>query len=160
VVTFSEIEERIVRMRREGKNMKEISKIVHKNYTFIGAVLRKRFPEEYPDKNTMNQETQALELFSKSKTPTWVAIKLGWNFEQTEKAYLDFWRLERLYELYRIYLEHKANLKLFLRFLKQLKNRKITTTKSFSKVLEGLDMNKALDERLGAYDIEASKPSA
>jgi hypothetical protein len=50
--------------------MKEISKIVHKNYTFIGAVLRKRFPEEYPDNNTMNRETQALELFSKSKTPT------------------------------------------------------------------------------------------
>ena len=148
MVAFSEIEETIARLHKEGKTSKYISGVVHKNYTFIGAVLRKRFPEEYPENNTMNQETHALELFSKSKTPTQVAIKLRWNFEKTEKVYLDFWRLERLYELYRIYMEHKSNLRAFSRFFKQLKDRKITTTKAFNRVLGTVDMNKASDERL------------
>ena len=79
----------------------------------------------------------------KGKTHTHVAIKLGWNFDQTEQVYLDFWRLERLHELYHMYLEHKANLRAFSRFFKQLKDRKITTTKAFNRVLESVDINKA-----------------
>jgi len=54
MVSADEIEERIAELHRERKTSKEISKIVHKNFTFIGAVLRKRFPEEYP--NTENSE--------------------------------------------------------------------------------------------------------
>lgn len=60
------------------------------------------------------------EFFSKSKSPTRVAIKLGWNFEQTEKVYLDFWRLEGLYELYNIYQEHSRILRVFA-LLKSIK---------------------------------------
>ena len=67
MVTSEEIEEQIVELHKEGKTSKEISKVVHKNFTFIGAVLRKRFPEEYPDteNNEEDKETEALKLFSK-----------------------------------------------------------------------------------------------
>jgi hypothetical protein len=146
MVTVSEIEELIVRLHKEGKTIKEISKLVHKNYTFIGAVLRKRFPEEYPDNNTMNKETKALKFFSRSKTPTQVAIKLGWNFDQTEKMYLDFWRLEGLYELYTLYKEHARNLREFLHFLNQLRERKVTTRRGFNKVLKYIDEKNATEE--------------
>jgi hypothetical protein len=41
MVTSDEIEEQIAELHKERKTSKEISKIVHKNFTFIGAVLRK-----------------------------------------------------------------------------------------------------------------------
>jgi hypothetical protein len=146
MVTYSEIEERIASLHKEGKNIKEISKIVHKNYTFIGAVLRKRFPEEYKNSITVNKETQALKLFSKKKTPTQVAIKLDSSTDETENYYTNFWRLEGLYELYNIYKEYPRNLREFLHFLNHLRDRKITTRVGFNKVLKIIDDNKTTEE--------------
>jgi ribosomal 50S subunit-associated protein YjgA (DUF615 family) len=74
MVTTEEIEELIVKLHEAGKNMREISKHegMRKNFTFIGAVLRKRFPEEYTDTDNSeeNKETEALKLFSEKKRPT------------------------------------------------------------------------------------------
>ena len=88
--------------------MREISKVIRKNFTYIGAVLRKRFPEEYTDSCAMNRETQALKLFTEKKTPTQVAIELGSSTDETEKFYTNYWRLEGLYELYNIYKEYTS----------------------------------------------------
>jgi hypothetical protein len=150
MVTVAEIEDRIAQMHNERKTSKEISKVVHKNYTFIGAVLRKRFPEEYPntENNEENKETEALKLFSKKKTPTQVAIKLGWGFEQTEKAYVDFWRLNGLFDLYQIYCEHKPMLNQVLWLIRQLRKRRDVNIKSFKHVLKVLDNNKAFRDEL------------
>lgn len=60
MVTIKEIEERIAELHKQGKTSKEISKDVHKNYTFIGAALRKLFPEEYTDNNTFTKETHKI----------------------------------------------------------------------------------------------------
>ena len=116
----------------------------------LDAVLRKRFPEEYPDTDNIeeNKETEALKLFSENKSPTEVAINLGWGFEQTEKVYLDFWRLQGLYELYRIYCEHKPKLRIYLWFIRQLRKRRDISIKNFKDVLEVLDKNKALRDEL------------
>jgi hypothetical protein len=65
MVTVSEIEEQIADLHKQGKTSKVISKVVHKNYTYIGAVLRKRFPEEYTDSCTTNRETQAPASFQR-----------------------------------------------------------------------------------------------
>jgi hypothetical protein len=142
----TEIDELRVQLHKEGKTMREISKVVHKNFTYIGAVLRKRFPEEYTDSRTTNRETQALKLFSEKRTPTQVAIELGSSTEETEKFYTNFWRLEGLYELYNVYEEHTRNLREFLNFLDQLRNRKITTRRGFNKVLKIFDNNKTMKE--------------
>ena len=148
MVTSDEIEEQIAELHRERKTSKEISKIVHKNYTYIGAVLRKRFPEEYTDTSLISKETDALKLFSEKKSPTEVAIKLGWNFDQTEKVYLDFLRLQGLFELYRIYCEHKLKLREYLWFIRQLRKRRDISIKNFKDVLSVLDNNKAFDDEL------------
>ena len=151
MVTSDEIEEQIAQMHIEQKTSKEISKIVHKNFTFIGAVLRKRFPEEYADNSEENKETEALKLFSEKKSPTEVAIKLGLNFDQTEKVYLDFWRLERMYELYSIYCDHKLILKQALWFIRQLRKRRGISINNFKDVLSVLDNNKAFRDELDYF---------
>jgi hypothetical protein len=150
MVTSDEIEEQIAELHRERKTSKEISKIVHKYFTFIGAVLRKRFPEEYPDNKDSeeNKETEALRLFSEKKSPTEVAIKLGLNYEETEKVYLDYWRLERFYELYQIYCHHKPKLREILWFIRQLMKRRDISIKYFKDVLEVLDKNKGFRDEL------------
>ena len=107
----SEVEELIVKLHEAGKNMREISKHekVRKNFTFIGAVLRKRFPEEYTDtdNSTITKETQALKLFSLRKTPTQAAIELNETPDSIEKYFMDYWRLQRMFSLYKIYQENK-----------------------------------------------------
>ena len=169
MVTSNEIEEQIVELHREQKTSKQISKIVHKNFTFIGAVLRKRFPEEYADADNspIMKEAQALKFFSEKKTPTEVAIKLGLNFEETEKVYLDFWRLERMYELYSIYCDHKLILKQALWFIRQLKKRKGISIKNLKGVLDVLDNNKAFRDEIEYFGknvmpkfMNNSKPAA
>ena len=126
--------------------MREISRVIRKNFTYIGAVIRKRFPEEYTDSCTTSIETQALKLFSEERTPTQVAIELGSSTDQTEKFYTNYWRLEDLYELYNIYKEYTRNLKEFLHFLNQLRERKITTRRGFNKILKIIDYDKAMKE--------------
>ena len=146
MVSIGETEELIVQLHKEGKTMREISKMIHKNFTYIGAVLKKRFPEEYTDSCPMNRETQALKLFTEKRTPTQVAIELGSSTDETEKFYTNFWRLEGLYELYNIYIDYTRNLKEFLHFLNQLRERKITTRRGFNKVLKIIDNNKTMKE--------------
>jgi hypothetical protein len=70
MVSIDEIEDRIAELHREGKATRQIAADVHKNLTFVGSILRKRFPEEYSTEVTMSKETQALKLFSSKRTPT------------------------------------------------------------------------------------------
>ncbi len=149
MVTNAEAEDLVVKLHKEGKGTREISKVVHKNYNFIGAVLKRRFPEEYPDNNPIpSKETQALKLFSEKKTPTEVAIALNIAPGECENYYKNFWRLERQYDLYHIYIEFKPILKEFLRFFKQLKKRNITTRKGLDEILEVADNNNEINEEL------------
>jgi hypothetical protein len=126
--------------------MREISRVIRKNFTYIGAVLRKRFPEEYTGSCPTNKETQALKLFSKKKTPTQVAIKLDSSTDETENYYTNFWRLEGLYELYTLYKEHARNLTAFLHFFNQLRDRKITNIRGFRKIVNLVDDNRTSEE--------------
>ena len=146
LVPNAETEELIVRLHREGKNIREIAKVVHKNFTYISVVLRRRIPEEYIGNNTAKKETRALKLFSEKKSPTQVAIELGSSTDETEKFYTNFWRLEGLYELYNIYKEYHRNLREFLHFLNQLRDRRITTRRGFNKVLKIIDDNKVKED--------------
>ena len=77
MVTRAEKEKQVIQLRKEGKNYKEISKKVQMNYTDIGSILRREFPEEYADKiPVLSIEIQALKLFSEGKTLVEVAIQL------------------------------------------------------------------------------------
>lgn len=64
--------------------MREIAKVVHKNFTYIGAILRRRFPEEFIDNTKSNKETKALKLFYEKKSPTQIAIELRSSAAETD----------------------------------------------------------------------------
>ncbi len=149
MVTKEEAEELIVNLHKKGKGTREISKVVHKNFSYVGEVLRRRFTEEYVDTiPNLSKETQALKLFSEKKTPTQVAIALNLVPHECENYYANFWRLERQYELYQIYRDNKPSLREFIRFYKALNNRNVTTRKGFDEILEVVDYNNEVNEEL------------
>ncbi len=136
-MSSSQIEELIVRLHKEGKTIREISKIVRKNFTYIGAVLRKRFPDEYPsnDKNKMTSlETQALKLFYKEKSPAYVAIKLNMKPEDINKLYLQYLQMEGLQYLTNTYDELGDSLPSFVQSYKKLQQSGISVDRVISVV--------------------------
>lgn len=135
MVTTDEIEDLIVKLHNEHKTTREISKAVHKNFSYVGAVLRKRFPEEYSDDNIISKETQALKLFSLKRTPTQVAIELNESTDNVEKYFNNFWRLEGMKSLYRIYLENKKAVPYLVR-LYNLFKKKVIPPRMYNQVFD------------------------
>ena len=123
LVSNAEIEEHIVRLHKEGKTMREISKVVHKNFTYIGAVLRRRFPDEYVNNDnskTVSKETQALKLFKKEKDLVYVMTKLDMKPEDVKKLYLEFESLQGLPSLKDIHNELGNSLPSFVQAYKKI----------------------------------------
>jgi hypothetical protein len=126
MVTTDEIEELIVKLHKEHKTTREIAKVVHKNFSYVGAVLKKRFPEEYADDNAISKEIQALKLFSLGKTATQVAIELNEIPDHVEEYFVNYWRLERMQSLCKIYRINKKALPNLLRLYKLLEKKNIS----------------------------------
>jgi len=130
MVTSREIEETIAQLHKEGKGTREISAEVHKNFTYVGAVLRKRFPEEYENSNNNSlvdctAETQALMLFKEGKTPTEVAILLNANPETVLEWHNHYLRLEGRHSLVQILDLYRTQPHSLLRLLKEVKRSKL-----------------------------------
>ena len=108
MVSSLEIEEHIVRLHKEGKTIREISKEVRKNFTYIGAVLKRRFPDEYVNNDngkTISKETQALKLFKKGKDLVYVTTKLDMKPDDVKKLYIEYQSLQGLPSLKDIHNE-------------------------------------------------------
>ena len=119
----AEIEEQIVRLHKEGKTIREISKVVRKNFTYIGAVLRRRFPDEYVNNDnskTISKETQALKLFKKEKDLVYVMTKLDMKPEEVKKLYLEFESLQGLPSLKDIHNEIGNSMPSFVQAYKKI----------------------------------------
>ncbi len=137
MVSSSEIEELIVQLHKEGKTTREISKIVRKNFTYIGTVLRKRFPDEYPSEDTSKKtslETQALKLFYKRKGPVYVTIKLAMKPEDVNKLYLQYLKLEGLHSLIKMHDELGDFLPSFVESYKKMQKSGISVGRVISVV--------------------------
>jgi len=78
--------------------------------------------------------------------PVTAAIPNTPKIAPDEKFYTNFWRLEGLYELYILYKDYTRNLREFLHFLNELRDRRITTRVGFKKVLKMIDYDKAMKE--------------
>lgn len=112
MATITEIEDLIAQLHNDGKNIREIAKTVHKNFSYVGAVLKKRFPEEYAVSNNTapSLETQALKLFSEGKTPEQVVIMLDQRPEDVINWYKHHLHLTNMLRLMRIYEEYGDNI--------------------------------------------------
>ncbi len=137
MVSSSETEELIVRLHKEGKTIREIAKIIRKNFTYIGAVLKKTFPDEYSNEDNSKKtslETQALKLFSKRKGPAYVAIKLNMKPEDINKLYLQYLQMEGLQYLTNTYDELGDSLPSFVQSYKKMQQSGISVDRVISVV--------------------------
>jgi hypothetical protein len=95
----------------QKKTFKQIQKIVRKSPRDISAVLNKVEPE----RSSLSIPSQAYKLFSEGKTPIQVAIALNLREPEARQFYLEYWNLQHLYSLYRIYQEIKFNIEYFVK---------------------------------------------
>src|SRR5918994_6494842 len=100
-------EELVINMLKEGKPIREIAKSAQKSFSDIGEIKRRVVGESvsYKKKKKLSKVSQALELFSKNKTPIEVAIDLDLDPKQVEKIYLNYLGLNGLHQLVNIYQE-------------------------------------------------------
>ena len=119
--------EHVIELYKQGKTIREIAKIVHMSFGDIGAIIRKYLENEEIQKNNLKdhnilEETKAMQLFSKGKSPLEVRIELNVSTEKVEKFYKDYWRLIGLHQLRTYYeTEIKENLPSFLKLFKKVK---------------------------------------
>jgi hypothetical protein len=141
LLTSSEIEEMIVRLHKEGRTTREISKVVRKNFTYIGAVLRRRFPEEYVNNNstTTSIETQAVDLFAKGKGPIYAVRKLNMKIEETKKLYSNYLDATNHHTLTQVYKDVGEALPMFLKLFFKMRQANIDVD-NVAKAVELVDI--------------------
>jgi transcriptional regulator len=112
----SEKEECVIRLYKENKSTREIAKLMHMSFRNISSITKKVKLEanggelEDDDIKSKSKTTQAIKLFSELKSPVEVAIELDLSVDQVEAIYQEYWKLEGMYGLARIYEEAKYDL--------------------------------------------------
>jgi uncharacterized protein YerC len=94
VLTSEQKEAIVIKMLKEGKPIRDIAKAAQKSFSDIGEIKRRVFGEStsYKKKKKLSKGAQALELFSKNKTPIEVSIELDLDPKYVEKFYLNYFR--------------------------------------------------------------------
>ena len=82
----------------EGKTYPEIAKEARISLRDIGPILKKSGSDQ-----SLSNSSQAYQLFYEGKSPIQVAIKLGLEEPKVCEFYKQYWKLQQLYSLYRIY---------------------------------------------------------
>lgn len=105
----------VMKLYKEGKTMREISKEVHMSFGDIGSITRKENEEKEPKRKEKSQESQALKLFRKGKNPVDVSITLDLSPTKVEEIYKEFWKLSGLYKLHDLYEMVKHDISLLVK---------------------------------------------
>jgi transposase len=112
---ISDHEEQYVIQLYEGKTFKEIAQLIHMSFRDIGAIV-KRYKEEIEGQNGQlrdhdtepkSKESKAFKLFSEGKSPIEVVVALDLPSDEARAIYREYWELQGMYELAKIYKEAK-----------------------------------------------------
>jgi hypothetical protein len=133
---------RVLELYDQGKNTREIAKELRMSLRDIGFILKKgqvnhgitaTIDDDNNSSNSSNNNkpsnekaTQAYKLFTEGKKPVEVAIQLSLSEKEATRYYTGYWKLKRLYGLYRIYQESKGNLSYILKLCRLAKRQEIT----------------------------------
>jgi hypothetical protein len=126
-----EKEECVIRLYKENRSTREITKIMHMSFGRIAAITKKvkleadretGQLEEDDDIKSKSKTTQAIKLFSELKTPVEVAIALDLPADQAQAICLEYWKLDGMYRLAQIYEEAKYDLHDLLRLHKMVED--------------------------------------
>ena len=111
----------VIELHKQGKTIKEIARIVHKNFRDISRIIKryerkKELQAKREESNQSNQpkkppiSTQAFKLFSDGNKLTDVAIDLEIPAKRALKLWFQFLRLERMYDCYEFYQDYQYEL--------------------------------------------------
>jgi hypothetical protein len=135
ILTREEKERLVLDLYNQGRTYREIAKEARISPRDIGIIVRKaeqnsqKQQQEDSSKNNgravepLDKATQAYKLFAEGKKPIQVAIELGLDRRETNRLYLDVWKLKRLYTLNYVYQQIGEELKTFLKLYKIAKNQ-------------------------------------
>jgi len=119
LLSSNEKEALVIDLLKEGYSIREIAKEVHMSFSDIGEIKRRVFGESISykkKKKKLSKVAQALELFSKNKTPIDVAIELDIDPKDVEKIYLNYLGLNGLTQIVNIHQELGNHLPDFINF--------------------------------------------
>jgi hypothetical protein len=113
VLTREEKEGLVTDLYNQGKNTRQIAQQVGISFRDIGAILQKAAKEKERE-HSISVSSQAYAMFSEGKTPIQVAIKLNLREAEVTKFYTEFWNLNDLEALSKVYHEINGNIQYFL----------------------------------------------
>lgn len=119
-------EKRVVELHRKSKSIREIAAEVHMSFSDISVIIHNHFDEpEGVKKPTPSKFCSAVKLFKKGAKLSDAVIKLDLTADEAEKFYKDYWRIERMHSLYRIYCEDRNAVPFLNQLYKLLKKKGI-----------------------------------
>ena len=113
VLTREEKEGLVTDLYNQGKNTRQIAQQVGISFRDIGAILQNAAKEKERE-HSISVSSQAYAMFSEGKTPIQVAIKLNLREAEVTKFYTEFWNLNDLGALSKVYHELNGNIQYFL----------------------------------------------
>jgi transposase len=156
MLSRTEREQRVIDLYQQGKTIREIAHDVHMSFGDIGSIVRKTTGLQDDNKpqdkapTTLSKDSQAFALFSESRKPTEVAIKLDLGAEVVDRLYQQFWRLEGLYQLNMVYKEIKRYLPSFLKLFELMKHQKMMSEQN---VVDALRFGKRLPQLKDQFQL-------
>jgi len=126
MVTFTREDRRgrVLEHHSQGMSTREIAKLLHMSFTDIGKILKDSDKEKEAEQQRTRQEflsSQAYKLFSEGKSPVQLAIELNIRASEAIIFQREYWGLEGLHSLNRIYEEVKDDTWHFVNLCKSVK---------------------------------------
>jgi hypothetical protein len=120
ILTRQEKEGLVIDLYNQGENTRQIAQQVGISFRDIGAILKKAAKEK-EKQHSISVSSQAYAMFSEGKTPIQVAIKLNLREAEVIKFYTEFWNLNDLEALSKVYHELNDDIQYFLELYRQIK---------------------------------------
>jgi hypothetical protein len=161
VLTRQEKEGLVIDLYNQGKNTRQIAQQVGISFRDIGAILQKAAKEK-ERQHSISVSSQAYAMFSEGKTPIQVAIKLNLREAEVTKFYTEFWNLNDLHALSKVYDEINGNIRYFLELYRLVKTANMniqnimTTLKIANNDLPTLEANYWTLQK-AVFNLEAEK---
>ena len=136
----------------QKKTFRQIQQIVRKSPRDIKVILNK----VEPGRSSLSISAQAYRLFSEGKTPIDVAIILNIREPQATQFNLEYWKLNQLDSLNRIYKDTNGNISPLVDLHRQMKAAGLTVMD----VIQGVQLHAlAVVERLQVQAMLLQEPS-
>lgn len=126
VLTRQEKENLVIDLHEQGKNSRQIAQEVGISFRDIATIVRNAVKQKERE-NSISVSSQAYAMFSESKTPIQVAIKLNMREAEVSKLYNEFLNLSDLHTLSEAYSEINGNIRYFLELYRLTKAAHMNT---------------------------------